>query len=165
MKAGTILLQKTQEKSLMKDTEKDFGVVCLSSELTTVEVKDLPSNDWADEDGTDEYIPATLPVKSAELTLKVGYKGAVEQWEAQLDAFLDYLTGNDGSGAELMIYIPYYHMGRVGRLEKVGKPEPYLSEDMMITFPITIRINNPRERIQAVKDDTQEIKSLAVKIA
>lgn len=147
----------------MKDTEKDFGVVCLSSELTGVEVKDLPSNDWADEDGTDEYLPPHLPVKETTLSLKVGYRGAVDQWEARMDAFMDYLTGRDGSGTELMLYLPYYHMGRVGRLEKVTAPEPYLSGDILITFTVTLRINQPRVRIQTVKGDTQEVESLAVK--
>lgn len=60
------------------DTIKNFDIFLKSAPFNyCTEVKDVPSNDWHDEDGEEEYIPTNnLKLKAFEITIEWAYKGS-----------------------------------------------------------------------------------------
>ncbi|EJW95619.1 hypothetical protein EVA_16301 [gut metagenome] len=150
MKLYTILIKKTKAGGVLKDTEKDFGIVCIEFDMPNREMKELPSNEWMDEPGKDVYIPDRLMEKSYNINVKVGYKGDVDKWEDNVDKFLDYLTGHDGSGSEMLVYFPYHKTGRKCRLSKVSNPTAYIeSSEFVIVMELEFSVDSPRIRVIA----------------
>lgn len=148
MKLYTILMKKTKAGGVLKDTEKDFGIVCIEYNMPNREMKELPGNDWMDEPGKDVYIPDKLMEKPYNIKVKVGYKGSVDHWENNVDKFLDYLTGHDGSGSEMLIYFPYHKTGRKCRLSKVSNPTHYVeSSELILTMELEFNVDSPRTRV------------------
>ena len=91
-KPYSILMQKVKESSSLKDSLTDFGMVCMGISLPDMEIKDLPSRNWSDENGEDTYIPPTLPLKPYNITIRIAYKGKPNTAWDKMDFLLDFLT-------------------------------------------------------------------------
>lgn len=92
-----------------------FNIIC--QEFPFVKnpaAKDLPTRDWAGEDGLDVYIPKKLPVKHYDIEVTFLYKGTEESIRTDLTNFIDYLYGrNEGAvGSCLAIYNEHTGIGR-----------------------------------------------------
>lgn len=76
--------------------------------------KELPSRDWAGEDGLDVYIPQKLPVQSYDIEVPFLYVGTEEDIRTDIASFIDYLYGRNAGavGSRLAIYNTYADMGR-----------------------------------------------------
>ena len=76
--------------------------------------KDLPTRDWAGDDGLDVYVPQFLPIKEYEIEVTFLYKGTDETIRGDLSDFINFLYGrNAGSvGSRLAIYNEYTGIGR-----------------------------------------------------
>ena len=119
------------------------------------EIKDLPANDWKDESGEEEYLPAVLPTKAYDMTVKLGYKGPRGTGREHLTAFFDYLRGkkwtlngrkHDGDGTELMIYSELTATGRQGvRLKSIKDAAEYVVEDTQeaVMIEVIFKVNDP----------------------
>lgn len=125
------------------------------------ESKELPSRDWADEDGLDEYIPQQLMLKDYDMTVKFLYMrtrgGQVtdETIRADIKNFLSFLYGRTGSGetgdavrsARLAIWSEDTGIGRKDvRVKKVGSNTYYhtrYDDDVVLEFEVTFQVNDP----------------------
>lgn len=152
----SILLQKMNPDSEIKDSFRDFGVVCLNEDYGTREIKNLPKRTWAELDGDDEFIPNKLPMEAFDLKIHVGYKGDVGTWRKDMDRFLDYLTGYDGNGSVLKVYLPRSGTGYTCRL-KSARPTPFFGRSEDITeMELVFKVNNPRSKIKYVPGSMDE---------
>lgn len=142
----TLLMQKMRQSSPVKDSLKDFGVVCTSVPfLPYEEMKELPSRGWAGEDGEDTYIPEKLPVSAYDMEVEMCYKGGITTCYTKMKSFLDYLRGNDGSGAALKLYSPFTGIGRQDvYFKSIGEIEfAKSSTDEVLTFSLVFRVTDP----------------------
>ena len=81
--------------------------------------KDLPTRDWAGEDGLDVYIPDQIPMKSYDIEVTFLYVGTVANIRTDISNFLDFICGRiKGNNSDtvksgrLAIYNEYVGMGR-----------------------------------------------------
>lgn len=142
-----IYFQKSKESSTVKAGVEDFGIWCKEFPFRTQgEAKELAGNDWNDRDGMDEYIPEALMMKSYDIEVEFAYKGVRDSANAKIKAFLDYLTGRDGTGADLKIYDAYTRIGRQHvRYKNVDDDFTVRNDsegDVMI-FIVTFQVNDP----------------------
>ena len=156
----SILLQKMNPDSEIKDSFRDFGVVCLNEDYGTREIKSLPKRSWVGLDGDDEFIPAKLPMEAFELKIHIGYRGSKGTWRNDMDRFLDYLSGYDGKGSELKVYFMRSGTGYPCRL-KSARPTPFFGGSEDITdVEIVFKVNNPRSKIKYIPGSMDEADKL-----
>lgn len=142
-----IYFKKMKSDALVVDTLDNWGIVCKEFPFKLYgEAKELPSHDWKDEDGDDEYIPSKLPIASYEMEVEFAYKGVMDSANASIKGFLDYLTGRDGSGVELMVYDTYTKIGRQSvRFVSVSDDVFYRQEEGgdVVVFSVAFKVNDP----------------------
>jgi hypothetical protein len=142
-----IYFKKMKDNALVVDTLDNWDIVCKEFPFKLYgEAKELPSHDWKDEDGDDEYIPSELPIAAYEMEVEFAYKGVMDSANANIKGFLDYLTGRDGSGVELMVYDTYTKIGRQSvRFVSVGDDVFHRQEEGgdVVVFSVTFKVNNP----------------------
>lgn len=132
----------------LKETIKDFRMYCYAIPFNIgVDAKDLPSYEWTDGDGTDEYVPAVIPMKSYDMEMTFAFK-TNSTGEAAVYAKLlrDYLTGRDGTGASLMIYSTYTGIGRrnVRYLKGDNAPKFYKTKQgERLLYKVTVKVSDP----------------------
>lgn len=142
-----ILFKKMADDASVVDTLDNWGIVCKDFPFKLYgEAKELPSRDWKDEDGDDEYIPSELPIASYEIDVEFVYKGDMNTANTNIKGFLDYLTGRGGTGAELMVYDTYTKIGRQ-RVRYVNVDEDiYWRQEYggdVVVFVVTFKVNDP----------------------
>lgn len=146
-KPYAILFKKMKSDSSVVDTFDNWGIVCKDFPFEIYgEAKELPSNDWYDEDGDDEFIPDELKLSAYELDVDFAYKGSMNSANVNIRGFLDYLTGKDGTGAEMMVYDTYTQIGRQGiRYVKVSPDIFWRQEEGgdVLVFVVTFKVNDP----------------------
>lgn len=150
-----ILFKKMKDGAPVVDTLDNWGIVCKDFPFRLYgEAKELPSHDWKDEDGDDEYIPDELRISAYEIDVEFVYKGEVETANTNIKAFLDYLTGRGGTGAELMVYDTYTKIGRQGvRFVSVDEDVFFRQTDYgdVVVFSVTFKVNDPVTDITLAK--------------
>lgn len=148
MAAEAVYFRKTGS-SVVKDSIRDFGMYCKEVPFMLFgDAKDLSSDDYKDEDGEDEYIPETLPLKSYTMEVTFAFKGDRDSANKALKDFVSYLTGRDadGEGAEFDMYSTYTDMGRQRcRFVSISdNAELVRTDDYDILFPkIKFKVNDP----------------------
>lgn len=142
----------TYTKGRVADLLSEFGIACREFPFVkNPEPKDLPTQDWAGEDGLDIYIPqgAPIPVKHYDLEAEFLYKGTEVTMQHDINAFLDFLYGrNDGSvGARLAIYNEYTRTGRKDVVVAQVDTDAYYCEDWdpdaVAAFKIKFTVYDP----------------------
>ena len=142
-----IYFKKMKDDALVVDTLDNWGIVCKDFPFKLYgEAKELPSHDWKDEDGDDEYIPDVLPIAAYEFA----YKGDMFTANSNIKGFLDYLTGREGDGAEFMCYDTFTRIGRQ-KMRFVSVSEDIFHRDQnnseygcdVIVFSVTFKVNDP----------------------
>ena len=150
-----IYFKKMKDDASVVDTLSDWGIVCKDFPFKLYgEAKELPSFDWKDEDGDDEYVPDELKISAYEIEVEFAYKGAMDSANTKIRGFLDYLTGRGVTGAELMVYDTYTKIGRQSvRFVSVGDDVFYRQEDGgdVVVFVVTFKINDPVTEITLSK--------------
>ena len=142
-----ILFKKMNDGAPVVDTFDNWGIVCKDFPFKLYgEAKELPSHDWKDEDGDDEYIPNELKIASYEVDVEFAYKGAIDSANTKIKGFLDYLTGRGGTGAELMVYDTYTKIGRQSvRFVSVEEDVFFRQTEYgdILVFVVTFKVNDP----------------------
>lgn len=142
-----IYFKKMKDDALVVDTFGNWGIVCKDFPFKLYgEAKELPSNDWKDGHGDDEYVPDELKIASYEIEVEFAYKGAMNAANTKIRGFLDYLTGKGGTGAELMVYDTYTKIGRQNvRFVSVEDDVFWRQEDGgdVVVFVVTFKVNDP----------------------
>jgi hypothetical protein len=151
-----IYIQKMGTSTTMKETSVDFGLYGMEIPFHLGgEAKELPSNDWPEYDGEEEYVPTGgLPLQAYEIKVRFGFKndgntsatGYKTARKAMRD-FRDYLTGRDAAGGVWM-YILDEHTG-IGR-QKVrfvsmdDEPTYYKgNKGERLFFEVTLKVCDP----------------------
>ena len=143
----TILFKKASGDAPVKDSVEAWNIACTDAEFKPMEeTKEIAERDWQDEDGVDTYIPSKMPLKAYDMEVELCYKGDYESAYDAIASFMDYLTGEDGSGSEFTFYVPYTQIGRSGCYLKSFAPDDFWSGKGGdgLTFSITIRVTNPK---------------------
>jgi hypothetical protein len=155
-KPYAIYFKKMRNDALVVDTLDNWGIVCKEFPFKLYgEAKELPSHDWKDKDGDDEYIPSELPIAAYELEVEFVYKGDVNSANGNIRGFLDYLTGRGGTGAEFFVYDSYTKIGRQHvRYVSVGEDVFHRQEDGgdVVVFNVTFKVNDPITDITLSKE-------------
>lgn len=117
--------------------------------------KDLPTRDWAGEDGLDVYVPDVIPISSYEIEVKFLYVGTEQTIRKDLSDFIDFLygriKGNDMDTVQsgrLAVYDEHVGMGRkdvvVSEVENtLYYLEPDTDNDAIATFKVTFKVYDP----------------------
>ena len=85
----------TYTQGSVVDLLSTFNVVCQEFPFKkNPKPKDLPTRDWAGEDGLDVYIPDTLPVKHYDVEVTFLYKGTDVAMRTDINNFIDFLLKN-----------------------------------------------------------------------
>lgn len=88
-----------------KDLYKDFNIKTTSAPLfVPSNIKNLPSRNWADENGEDTYFPSESYFEAYETSISVIYKGVKGTFSTSFNNLIDYFTKG---GTELTIQSPY----------------------------------------------------------
>ena len=119
------------------------------------DAKELPSNDWHDEHGSEEFIPDELPMKAYDTTVSFVFKGAKGTAGAKIKSFLDYLA----NGGRFKMYVEEYKMGRQHvRYDSYDPNAEYIDDDDdnkdgedIILFKVKLQVNDPETQITLVK--------------
>lgn len=148
MKYEKVYIQKIGAGSPVKETIADFDIYCADMPFKLfVEAKAPSKRDWFDEHGDDEYIPnGGLKLKAYTMDVRFCCKGDKYSSNEKIKKFINYLTGLDGSGAEMKIYCTWTKIGRKGiRFDKLNdKAELLRDEDGdTLVFTITFKVNDP----------------------
>ena len=134
---------QTDSDTAAIDTASSFGMVAKSNPYPLLpEPKDVYTNEWKDEDGDDEYIPAEgLKMSAYEMSVKFGMKGDKGTANKNLKAFLDYLRGGT-----MKLYCDYTKIGRQNvRFVSIGE-DATLARDAggdLLIIKITFKVNDP----------------------
>ena len=146
-KPYAILFKKSKNNASVVDTLSNWSIVCKDFPFKLYgEAKELAKNNWKDEDGDDEYIPSEIRIEAYEIKVDFAYKGEMNSANSSIRGFLDYLTGKDGTGADLMVYDTYTKIGRKNvRYVSVDEDLFYRQEadGDLIVFSVTFKVNDP----------------------
>lgn len=102
-------------KSSVVDLLETYNIICQDFPFAkNPKPKELPTRDWAGDDGLDVYVPTTLPVKHYDVDVEFLYVGTEANIRSDISSFIDYLYGrNSGAvGSRLAIYNEYTGIGR-----------------------------------------------------
>lgn len=126
-----------------------YGVYCSKFPFRLLgDSKDLASNDWKDENGDDEYIPSKLPIKSYSVEVDFAYKGSMDTAHTSIGNFLRFVSGQDGTGSEMMVYDDFMKIGRQKvRYEGCSDDAELFvrtpSEGDVVTFTVKFKVDDP----------------------
>ena len=147
----------------LKETASAFRWYCMSLPFAAGgEVKKLPSNDWPEFDGVEEYAPSEgLPLSAYEIELQFGFKwhgsngpyginNRSGEAQAALDTFREYLTGRDGTGVWMMFYSEWNGIGRQKvRLVNVSNEPEYVKtkQGEILVCKVKLKVTDPRTKV------------------
>lgn len=146
-----LLMQKTKDGSVIKSSLADFGFAVCDIPWPDEEVHEVAVREWPGQHGEDAYIPPVgLKLQAYNVEVQFCYKGDVDTAYAGYKALRDWLTGIDGSGAELRVYDPYWRKGRTGvYVKKFSGFDPHRSNiDEVLTIKVTFRVTDPITEIR-----------------
>ncbi|MGJ7024910.1 hypothetical protein [Petrimonas sulfuriphila] len=163
IKGHSIIFQKEKSGSPVKDLITDFSMVCTSfPPQSSLEAKDIVTDDWVDENGEDSFEPAILPLKAYDLEIQIGYSGTIGTAETKVSDFIKYLLGHDGNGVKLKIYNSHTNIGRKGVRFVSYNPEQSQSiTDDLRVFTVTFRVTDPISTVSPTYDVNNNVTGLA----
>ena len=135
------LIQKMKDGFAVRDSiEWNILVKSFPFDLYP-EMKEVPKNDWFDENGDEEYLPDTPVFKAYESDIEFLYEGATNSGITNVWNFINYLATNGFN----KIYDTYTGIGKQGvRYQKVVDAKLYRNETReYIVFKITLKFNDP----------------------
>lgn len=126
-----------------------YGVYCSKFPFRLIgDAKELPNNDWKDENGDDEYIPSKLPIKAYTIEVDFSYKGSMNTAQTNIGNFIRFISGQDGTGSELMVYDDFVKIGRQKVRYDGCSDDATLfvrtpSEGDVVTFKVKFKVDDP----------------------
>lgn len=125
----------------------EWGIVANELPLKRFpEAKDLPTNDWHDEDGEEEYFPEKLVYKAYEVEAKLSIRStSMEELSTNLRQFLEFV-----SKGYFSLYDPNRLLGRtnVRYLSYSDDAEYYngygdSGKQFLVQFTVKLKVNDP----------------------
>lgn len=125
-----------------------YGMVAQTQPFpASFEVKEPYKNNWLDENGDDEYVPYTLPLKAFEYTVKFFVKTLstdgstpIEKLNYQVNNFLNKMIG-----FEFKIWDSWQERGfqKVRFVKSVVEERDITDESAWMIFSVTLKVNDP----------------------
>ena len=168
LQRSTLLMQKMTANAPVVNIYKQWNIVCTDIPFPTIEAKDLPTHDFAGNNGEDTYIPSGIPIKAYDITISFAYKGTLDTaYDNIFGGFIYYLRGelptddNYDSITEggFKIYDRHNKIGRQRAYIKKMDPTMTLAHDTdgdHLTFKITFRVTDPFTDV-ALTDPEQSV--------
>lgn len=148
-------------KGAVVDLLEDFNIIAEDFPFKRFpKSKDIPTRDWAGEDGLDVYIPKELPAKEYEIDVTFLYKGEEGTIREDLSNFIDFLYGrnNNAVGSRLAIYNEHVGMGRKDvKVSEIEDDIFYLTDydpDTMARFKVKFTVYDPTTEVTPTKVTT-----------
>ena len=150
--AKDVLIQKANGSDTSVYGLSNWGIVATSLPFKIVgEMKDIPKNDWFDEDGDDEYIPDTPVYKAYEMDAKFFIEASsMPSLIENIRNFIQYIA----TGGSFSIHNPNTGIGRQGiryvsysdeaKYCKVGASN---GVKYMCEFSLKLKVNDPNTNI------------------
>ncbi len=151
-------------KGSVVDLLDKFNIACVEFPYKrNPKSKDLPTRDWAGEDGLDVYIPAGgLPAKNYDIDVTFIYKGTEADMRDDLAAFIDFITGRaKGANADtvqsgrLAVYDEHVQMGRKDVVVSEIDNEVYyrsdFDNDKVATFKVKFNVFDPTTEVSLAR--------------
>ena len=135
------LIQKMKDGYVVKNST-DWGVYIKSFPFDVYpEMKDIPKNDWYDEDGDEEYIPDIPVFKAFTSDVEFVYTGAKDTALTTVKSFAQYLATYGTN----KLYDTYSGIGRTNvRFVKLSDAKLYKNDNGdLLLFKITFKFNDP----------------------
>lgn len=144
------LIQKLTDNAPVRDS-KEWNIWIKSVPFKVFpDMKDIPSRDWYDEHGTDEFLPTTPFYKAYETECQFVYIGVYESANTQIKSFLKYLA----EGGFFKFYDTYTKIGRTN-IRYVSNDEDVFyrreGNDDIVQFKVTLKVNDPITDITLTK--------------
>lgn len=150
--AKDVLIQKANGDDTSVRSLQVWGIVATDLPFKIVgEIKDIPKNDWFDEDGDDEFIPDTPVYKAYEMEAKFFMEAPT--MKALMDNIRNFITfiatngcfsmynPNTGVGRQNIRYVSHSDEAKYNKVNtSVGIK--YTSE-----FSLKLKVNNPNTNI------------------
>lgn len=119
------------------------------------ELKDVPSNDWHDENGLETFLPDTPAIKAYDMTVTFVFKGAKGTAAKKIKSFLDYLS----NGGSFKLYVERHKIGRQHvRYDSYDPSAEYIDDDDenvngedIIKFKVKLKVDDPETEIVLTK--------------
>ena len=147
----------TYNKGVVKDLSDAFNIVSEDFPFKkNPQPKDIPTRDWAGEDGLDVYVPKHLPVKSYDIEVTFLYKGTEDTIREDLTNFIDFLYGRNANavGSRLAIYNEHTKIGRKDVVvAEIDDELFYLTQydpDAMARFKVKFTVYDPTTEVEPV---------------
>ena len=159
----------TYTKGSVVDLLEKFKVVCQEIPFSkNPKPKDLPSRNWAGEDGLDVYIPDIIPINSYEVDVTFLYVGSEQTIRPDLNNFIDFLYGKikgDNSdtvqSGRLSIYNEETGIGRKDVVVAEIENELYYvtdsDPDAVAKFKIKFSVNDPTTELIPVTETVEGV--------
>ena len=142
----SILFKKESSGATVKDSLREWNIACVSAPFDVFpQTKELPANDWMDEDGEDTFIPDSLRFSAYDHEIEFCYKGDNGNAYNSIKSFIDYLSGRDGSGASVSVYSPYTKIGRQKMVFEGTSDMSYTGAffEEVLLFSVKFRVTDP----------------------
>ncbi len=162
----------TYLKGSVVDLKEAFNIVCQDFPFKkNPNPKDLPTRDWHDEDGSDVYVPDTLPIKHYDVDVTFLYVGTKPSIRTDISDFIDFIygrkKGNDGDAiqsARLAVYNEYVGMGRKDIVVSEVKNEIFYCSDndpdAVAKFSVKFTVYDPTTNVYPVTSSTGKVTEL-----
>lgn len=145
-------------KDEVKETVKDFSVYIQDVPFILLsDMKDVAKRDWHDEDGIDVLYNNKPTMKDYDMDIVCQAKSeTVSELRDTVDAFLKYLTGDDGKGSVFAIFDTHSNAGRKNvRFFKVSQKTWFnmdSDDTKILVFQITMHVDSPRSKVSLTTD-------------
>lgn len=121
------------------------------------DAKDVPTNDWHDEHGTEAFLPDELPMKAYDTTVSFVFKGAKGTAGTKIKSFLDYLA----NGGYFKMYVEEFKIGRQHvRYDSYDPNAEYIDDDDdntegedIITFKVKLQVDDPETQVTLTTEE------------
>jgi len=163
----------TYNKGTVVDLLDAFNIACQDFPYKRIpKTKDLPTRDWAGEDGLDVYVPkGSVPAKSYDIDVEFIYVGTEQTMRDDLIAFINFITGR-ASGASgdvvrsgrLAIYDEHVQMGRKDVVVSEIDNELYYrsdcDNDKVARFKVKFNVFDPTTEVSLIKSHSGAVTNL-----
>jgi hypothetical protein len=151
---STLLIQKMVTGAPVVNLYQQWSIICTKLPQPKMESKELPTHDFAGEDGEDTYIPSFIPTKPYDSILEFEYVGNLDSCYNNIYlGFLKYLRGNAPTTNDydsiteggFKIYDRHNLIGRQKVYLKSFDPEDlvHLTDGDHLIFKLTFRFTDP----------------------
>lgn len=155
-------------KDEVKETVKDFSVYIQDVPFILLsDMKDVAKRDWHDEDGIDVLYNNKPTIKDYDMDIVCQAKSeTVSELRNTVDAFLKYLTGDDGKGSVFAIFDTHSNAGRKNvRFSKVSQKTWFnmdSDDTKILVFQITMHVDDPRSKVSLTTDKGGNVTDLRI---